>query len=360
MRIPIRWILVPLALLLVADVSSRSMAQQQPRPGSTRPGQPATAPQKTPPIRQVAGQERVEEKPQRPGTSDFVVPQLSPELETILKDWERESSKIKSLHGRHWRFVYNKVFEVEKRSEGIFYLETPDKGRIDLAASKIAKDEKSKVTGPSGRQYRLEPDRPEKWICTGDEIVVVNEEEKSFEVVPLPDEMKGKNIVNSPLPFLFGMKAEDTKRRFDLTLKSDSEKSAVIVAKPRFDSDRQNYKEAWIVLDKSRYLPSAVKLFDPSGNLETVYSFEIVYVNNPGVWTKIKKIFNDENPFKPDLIKQGYKNVIAPRVEEAPAGKGTNPFDTRSNPSNGPSEFSPGRQKQSQLPPRSGLNSGVK
>jgi len=286
----------------------------QPAGGQTRPGQSGKNVQPT--VHAQAG-------------DPPVIEQLSPELEQILQEWEEKSSRIKSLHGTHKRTVYNTVFEVEKIAAGKFFLQTPDKGRIDLEGLEVAKGAKSARIGKSGKPYRLEEDHAEKWICTGDEIVMVNDDEKTYEVMPLPESVKGSNIINSPLPFLFGMKADEAKRRFQITLKSNSKAQAVLIVTPRMDSDRQNYKQAFIMLEKENYLPTAVKLFDPSGSLETVYMFENVKINDNGVLQRIQSMFRERDPFHPDLKGKGYKLVVhAPEENEPP--RRAAPADPRS------------------------------
>lgn len=292
--------------------------QPRPRPG-TQPAVPGN-------IQPAGGQSRpgqtgktVQPTVHAQASDPPIVEQLSPELEQILQEWEEKSSRIKSLHGTHKRTVYNTVFEVEKIASGKFFLQTPDKGRIDLKGLEVAKGAKSARIGKSGSPYRLEEDHAEKWICTGDEIVMVNDDEKTYEVMPLPDSVKGTNIINSPLPFLFGMKADDAKRRFQITLKSNSKAQAVLIVTPRMESDKQNYKQAFIMLEKENYLPTAVKLFDPSGSLETVYVFETVKINDQGVWRAIQGIFGERDPFHPDLKGKGYKIVVrAPEETEPP------------------------------------------
>lgn len=328
-------------LALLTGSWSHLMAQTQP-PRSSRPatpagdtkvppaaatqprstGQPAPtgkapqsnqAPSKQVPVTQTSAQQRG----QAPANANLRVqePPISPALEKILRDWEAKSSQIKSLNGEHKRTVYNRVFEEERRASGKFYLKTPDMGRIDIVGTKPKKDEKSARIGDSGHPFRIQEDQAEKWICTGKEVVIVNDADKSFEVIPLPEEMQGENIINSPLPFLFGMKAEDAKRRFRMELKQDTKESAVLVVFPRLPSDQNNYVEAWIILDKVNYLPTAVKMFDPTGNLETVYKFEAVKINERSGWG----IFKEEDPFHPKLKAQGYKLALRPSEElEAP------------------------------------------
>lgn len=252
------------------------------------------------------------EKPARPPANNLVVEALSPELEAILDEWEQKSSQIKSLKGKHTRTVFNLVFEVEKRAEGRFFLETPDKGRIDLTGLEVKKNTKSDRIGKSGNPFRVESDRAEKWICNGEEILMVNDEDKSYDIAPLPNELRGTNIVKGPLPFLFGIKADDAKRRFQLSLaKSPDPSQHAILVVPRLPEDQQNYKIAKIGLDKRTYLPRSVMLLDPTGNLETRYFFEIEDVNNRNKLDNIADWFGgDRDPYHPDLKRKGYKLVV--------------------------------------------------
>jgi hypothetical protein len=110
------------------------------------------------------------------------------------------------------------------------------------------------------------------------------------------------------------MKAGDMKRRYKLKLQKNTTKQAILVAKPRMAQDMQNYNEAWIILEKENYLPVAVKLFDPTGNIETVYSFKDVKIN-PGKSLR-DRLWAKEDPYNPDFKKMNYKKVL-PQINEA-------------------------------------------
>ena len=303
-------------LALSAGPIPSALAQQPLRPNPAGPRNPQTkgvpqGAQQKGPITQSSGstysvptQEAIPEE------------ELPEDLEELLREWEAKSSQIKSLAGKHKRTMYNLVFQEEKISEGKFYLETPDKGRIDLTGIQPDKGEKSGRIGKDGKPFKLVADRGERWICTGDEIVMVNDEEKTYEVLALPPEAKGKNIVNTPLPFLFGMKAADAKRRFRMTLKKNTPEAALLIVSPKFHSDQQNYVEAWVMLEKANYLPTAVKMFDPSGSIETVYKFDSVKINDRNYFL----IFPGKDPFRLDFKRAGYTLVLPPSVdlEDAP------------------------------------------
>ncbi|MEI8378676.1 MAG: hypothetical protein WCJ09_01015 [Planctomycetota bacterium] len=346
MRYSFRTLVTPVALAILAGTWAPATGQpvKPTRPGSTPTnGTPRTQtgnsqqsspeskparPAGNPPVNGNQG-----DNPQRTNQNQVVpaaargperVAQVEPEvllpaLETILRDWEKKSSQIKSLHGSHTRTVYNLVFEEERIAKGKFFLQTPDKGRIDLVGEKPKADAKARL-GPMQKPFKIVPDRSEKWICTGDEIVMVDDEQKTFQVLPLPEEAKGTNIINTPLPFLFGMKADDAKRRFRFELNKDTKESAVLIIFPKLEADLQNYAKAFVILDKSTYLPTAVKLFDPTAKMETVYKFEAVKINDTGIRAKISEAlgWRDKDIFRPDLKGQGYKLVLPPAPETPP------------------------------------------
>ncbi|MDX1968137.1 MAG: hypothetical protein SFV23_13260 [Planctomycetaceae bacterium] len=304
-----------------------------PRPqAGTRPliaAQPASAPAsgQTRPAPQ-AGNAQPAGQP-RPAGEALRVETLDPKLEQILKDWERESAKIKVLQGEHKRSEFNKVFGVEKQSKGMFYFEAPDKGRIDMQGIEVKPGAKSSMVDPVTMEpYELACGADQGWICTGNEVLVLTPSEKQFEAFPIPPNMQGANIIQSPLPFLFGMKADDAKRRFQLTLRGQNEKAYVIGAVPRLQMDAQNYSHAMISLDKVTFIPRGVQLIDPAGTLMTKYTFENIQVNpaRNSVLSALGGWFGrDTDPFHPEL--RGWKKILPPAIEPASnqvPGKGNN------------------------------------
>ena len=338
---------IPFVLLTVCSLLSTAstlFAQQGKRPDpSAKNSQPtgkATLSNSAVPAKPAADNSQASptaEKRPRPAPQDLEkdpeIDKLDPKLEKILIDWEAHSSKIKSLQGKHIRKEFIKTFAVEKVSEGQFFLETPDKGRIDMIAKPIAKGAVA-----SRKDYSLEKGSSERWICTGEEILAFNEDDKTYSREVLPASMRGKNIVHSPLPFLFGMKADEAKQRFNLKLVGfNKDNTAVqIQAIPRMDSDRQNYSEAAIMLDLKRFVPNAVRLLDPNG-IETVYIFEGVKINDSGFWQELKTKFSGD-PYHPSL--KGYKlqisNDIQPASNTEPAGSKVGNRGSQANPSGSP------------------------
>ena len=245
-----------------------------------------------------------DQRKQRPDPAGAVlqVQQLPPALEEILKNWERESKKINKLEGNHTRYWYDDVFQVEKHSEGKFYYEQPDKGRIDITPLEIPKGAQGRKKNAKGIPYQLKPGDNQRWICDGNRIFSIDEHEKTYEVYPIPLDRRGANIMEGPLPFLFGMPAKVAKKRYFLKLVVNTPEQIVIAVKPRRRADAANYSEAKVMLDPETYLPSAVQLIHPGGNQSTVYTFRKVEANKSrGL---LDGIFG-KNPFVPKLA--GYQ-----------------------------------------------------
>jgi len=260
----------------------------------------------------------------RPEIQPDRVEKLSPELETLLKDWEVQSSKFKKLVGDFKRFKYDYTFSVESRATGKFAYEAPDKGYYQFEGTEIRKGEKSrkKYKDKDGQlvPFDLKADLTEHWVCDGEHVIKINDREKQYERVPIPLENQGQNIIDGPLPFLFGMKVDRAKRRytFELLEPKDGFKDTVwLLVKPKLMMDASNWSEARVGIHQKTFLPVAVMLTDPSGNSETVHVFQDVEANpKAGI---LPALFGGGNPFQPNL--KNFKLVQNEKAGEAPAGE---------------------------------------
>lgn len=258
---------------------------------------------------------------ERPEVQPMIVPKPDPELEQVLKDWERNTALFKKLTGEFVVFRYDPIFEVEKRAEGKFVHEAPDKGNYERLAVEISPSEKSKKIGKDGKPYKLESDAPERWVCTGKEVIKINVKEKTYEKMSIPPEAQGQNIIEGPLPFLFGMKADRAKEKYKLKLLKKNKTEIWVQAVPRKNADASNWIRAIIIIDAEKFIPTAVKLYDPT-EAETVHIFRNVEINK-------NRIF-EANPFKPNLF--GLKPVLNDKP-------GANPGD-RLTPASNPKQSS--------------------
>lgn len=255
------------------------------------------------------------------------IPKLSPELEKVLKDWELRTSKIKSMSGSFTRFKYDFTFEVVKQAEGNFNYEAPDKGNYELRGVKVAAGQIQKV---KNIPMAVKSDEPERWVCTGKEVIRIDDKAKTYEKVIIPPESQGQNIIDGPLPFLFGMKADRAKQRYrDFKLLRNDETEIRLELRSFDKTDTRNWDKAIIQIDPKTFSPKAVKLIDTTG-AESVHVFKDIVTNKgPGIF--------DKDPFKPNL--RSYKEVMQDRDPAAVTNE---------------KPIAPGATKQSKATPATG------
>ncbi|MEZ6124455.1 MAG: PASTA domain-containing protein [Planctomycetaceae bacterium] len=259
-------------------------------------------------------------------------PQISRELWQILSDWAEGSARIKLLSGKHERHVYDHTFCVEKVSNGEFWYEAPDKGRIDITEVKISPEMLARRQQPEAKvernpktnePYQLKSDDPRRWICDGSRVFDIDDPGKTAHVVQLPPNVRGENIMNSPLPFLFGLPPEKATERFTMTLVEGDQGGrgyVLLQALPRLAQDANNWQKAMIYLDTKSWLPLAVRLLDPAGTQETTYKFMDVKINKAGILPKII----GGSPWEPNI--RGYDIKV---MEPGADGQVARAEDTR-------------------------------
>ena len=269
-----------------------------------------------------------------PVFSQEAVVQLDPqaaELDRILIEWHKKSGEIQRLEGEHVRIIYDYVFQVATRAKGKFYYEAPDKGRIDLVPDLKGKGAQFEKINPSTNKKVIltaQPDQPERWICDGKQVLVIDEVQKSAQQYPLPAEARGNNIMDGPLPFLFGMPPQKAKQRYTMKLLQSNAKDIDIIVYPRWKQDLANYKWARIRIERATMLPMAVQMLDPAGSRETVYTFPRIAKNpKKGILPSFFP-WKEKDVFQPDLSKYNIQaaEVIPEELTErkpatVPAGR---------------------------------------
>ena len=247
---------------------------------------------------------------QKVGTEE----RIDPALEKVLADWERQSGKIGTLFCTFKKFRYNHKWQIEYRSEGQVVYKAPDSGVYWQTATKITDDMQGRKLDQNNRPiaepYQLQADKAERWVCNGAAVTQINEAEKTYQQHEIPADMRGKNIVEGPLPFLFGMKADAAKKRYWMKLaKHDTEAHEIwINVIPKTKMDAANYQRATVVIDDTQFTPKAVRLIDPTGMEEIVHTFQGMKVNP----TLSKK----SDPFNPSLSR--YKPIVTEAISAKP------------------------------------------
>ena len=244
---------------------------------------------------------------------------VDPRVEALLEEWSERTKQIKRLQGRHFRATRNFEWGNESWAEGQFYVETPDKGRIDMRPYSKDFPDPKKVKprrNPAGQFVHLKivPDsKHDRWICDGKEIKAIDDDNKTYEAIKIPPNQRGVNIMDGPLPFLFGMPPEKAKARYQFKLLAETDKFYAIQVRPNWKQDAVDWAQAELLLDRKTCLPQEVHLHNAAGTTETVYMFQDLQVN------RIRLLFWTD-PFKPSLwtYKRSVHNLPPPGANANP------------------------------------------
>jgi len=236
---------------------------------------------------------------ERPAVQPLQVAKPDPELDKVLRDWEKKTSLFHKIVGEFEVIKYEPTFQVEKRAAGKFAHEAPDKGSYEKKEVVIAPGQQ-----PGKKGFKLQSDDPERWVCTGKEVIKINDKDKTYEKMPIPPAAQGENIIEGPLPFLFGMKADRAKKRYKLKLLKKNEAEIWLEVIPKTAQDSSNWDKAVVIIDAKEFVPTAVRLYDPTDAL-TTHIFKNVEVNPKDGWFGWGKA----DPFAPKL--RGYKQIVS-------------------------------------------------
>jgi len=110
------------------------------------------------------------------------------------------------------------------------------------------------------------PDKIEKLICTGTYVYRFAPEYKEIRVYDLAPKA-GQVSEDNFLSFLFEIKAEEAKRRYDLSFFNETDKNYYILKiVPRLPADRAEFQVAYLALSRTTLLPRTLIMDDPKGN----------------------------------------------------------------------------------------------
>jgi TIGR03009 family protein len=305
-------------------------AAQRPRAPSAyqpRPQQP------TPRVRQAAAQEPAQNGQQPAGRA--VVPgvavpftltvQQQQLLDQILLQWERQSDRVKTFKCTFGRWKTNETFGPKEYdyalsiAQGYIKFKAPDHGIYKVTAMTEWDDQrKSHVPRTTGLDH---------WVCNGESIFEFEATKRQLIERPLSPEMRGKAIVDGPLPFVFGTKADQLKRRYwmrDVTPADEINHKIWLEAWPKFQQDAANFRQAIVILDQKKFMPEALRIILPDGKNKDDYKFENIQVNDP---LSILK-----GDFLPPITPLGWTKV----VEQAPSPGQVQPPGAADNAPRGP------------------------
>ncbi|MDR3232328.1 MAG: hypothetical protein LBT46_01440 [Planctomycetaceae bacterium] len=129
---------------------------------------------------------------------------------------------------------------------------------------------------------------------------------KTVMQVNVPPEMIGKGIADSPLPLIFGAKADDLKRRFSMKIAPTANPDRIwLQAKPLLLEDQQEFSMIEIILDRKTLQAVGLKKYDISAEAYTVYE-----LRSPKVNDRLSSVLDDLKTWFSPTVEKGWKHEV--------------------------------------------------
>jgi TIGR03009 family protein len=181
--------------------------------------------------------------------------QLDPnnKLDATLVNWEKAMSGIGSLYTEVKRQTTDKVLLTIDNYTGEARYLKPNKASLYLKNDKKAADFEYLILNGQNA-YKFEPSK------------------KEIHIYPLPPAKQGQISDENFVSMLFGMKAVEAKRRYDMLLTKEDQWYFYIQVLPRDPQDKADFTRAELVLTKTTSMPRRIWFENPNGN-ETTWEF---------------------------------------------------------------------------------------
>jgi len=175
-------------------------------------------------------------------------------LDQYMQLWEKEMQKIQTLSAVINRLDKDKSFGTTTKLTGnAQYMKSGTAAPIlNFAMLELKQEGKTDIF--------------EKFICTGTYIYQFVPAQKEIRAYPMPRPKPGQVGDDSFLGFLFGMKADEAKKRYNLTMGKEDKWYIYVDVVPRHPADRKDFQRARIVLNRDSYLPRQLWFEAPNGN----------------------------------------------------------------------------------------------
>lgn len=193
-------------------------------------------------------------------------------LDQLLAKWETESQGTKLLSCDFTRWHYDlgaaPAGVHATWAQGVVKYAAPDKGMFRVDTLKFYKGMKE-----GKPQYEHDPKQfGEYWVCNGAELLEFDRSKKECTIQVLPPQMRGQQILESPLPFVFNLDAEKIQDRYWVReVQPPANKAGVylIEAWPKRQEDRSQYRFVQIVINAQTFLPDALIMYAPNFDPQT-------------------------------------------------------------------------------------------
>jgi TIGR03009 family protein len=259
-----------------------------------------------------------------------LTPPEQAELGKLLAAWEQQSSGTKRLEAKFRRWHFDPISAPAGThatwAEGIIKYGAPDQGLFRVDQLKFF----SGIVEGKTTYKAVEGQFGEHWVCNGQELMEFDRSKEECRIQQLPPELQGKEILESPLPFVFNLNAARIHERYWVRRIEGPAGVYVIEAHPKRQVDRAQYKFVRIVISDQTFLPQALILyapnFDPTNTIAyDHYEFTDVERNtirqNMANWGNL--FINQRPPANWKVIREAFRPVGPPPQVAQPAAEKT-------------------------------------
>ena len=175
-------------------------------------------------------------------------------LDDHLDSWEAKMRQVQSLQATINRIDKNKNFGQTSKYAGVAQYAKSGTGptALNLAALELTQEKKTEFA--------------EKIVCTGTYLYQYVPSQKEIRAYPIARSKPGQVGEDSFLGFLFGMKAADAKKNYDLKLYKVDAYYVYLDVIPKTPAGKADFTRARMVLDKATYLPRQLWFEEANGN----------------------------------------------------------------------------------------------
>ncbi len=216
-------------------------------------------------------------------------------LDYLLLRWQTEMNRVQTLEAQVARMTKDKTFGDTTVMVGSARYIKPDVAYLRLDNS-------------------ARPGSFEQFIWSGNNLYEYRPADKLLRVHPLPPRPQGQVADDGFLSFIFGMKAEEVKKRYDLRLHKDDDNFIYIYIYPRLPGDKADFQRAELVLNAKTMMPRRLWFEQPNKN-------EITW-DLPRVTTGVAL---DAKPFLNPPTPAGWRREVAPKLMDTPQGNQVQP-----------------------------------
>jgi|688.fasta_scaffold03004_12 TIGR03009 family protein len=218
-------------------------------------------------------------------------------LDGILKQWEQQMQRVEFLTANLALIEKDKVFNAVRTSTGTAkYMKSGALNQPVLLASLEFR-----------KENKAETDR--KFLCTGNFLYELDYGQKVVRAFEMPKPKPGQVADDSFLTFIFGMKAEEAKLRYNLSLDKEDQHYSYISVIPKLPGDRADFQRAQLVLLRATFLPRRLWFEKPNGD-ETTWDISLIDTKKPV----------DRKEFDPPQLGKDWRwmQATAPGIAGAP------------------------------------------